>query len=72
MPAALLVNGGTRSGKEVFAYRAKKYRLAKLVSEGLVDGENLVGRGTDDDVIVPFDIRSRLGRTRNWSARWIS
>jgi carboxyl-terminal processing protease len=32
-PAALLVNSGTRSGKETIAYGAKKHRLARLVGE---------------------------------------
>jgi carboxyl-terminal processing protease len=32
-PAVLLVNGGTRSGKETIAYGAKKHRLARLVGE---------------------------------------
>src|SRR5215831_2502371 len=32
-PAVLLVNGGTRSGKETIAYGAKKHRLAQLVGE---------------------------------------
>jgi len=33
VPAVILINGGTRSGKEVVAYGAKKYGLAKLVGE---------------------------------------
>jgi carboxyl-terminal processing protease len=32
-PAVLLVNGGTRSGKETIAYGAKKHRMARLVGE---------------------------------------
>jgi len=32
-PAVLLVNEGTRSGKETIAYGAKKHRLARLVGE---------------------------------------
>jgi carboxyl-terminal processing protease len=32
-PAVLLINGGTRSGKETIAYGAKKHRLARLVGE---------------------------------------
>jgi carboxyl-terminal processing protease len=32
-PAVLLVNGGTRSGKETIAYGAKKHGLARLVGE---------------------------------------
>lgn len=32
-PTVLLINGGTRSGKEVFAHGAKRHRLAQLVGE---------------------------------------
>jgi carboxyl-terminal processing protease len=32
-PAVILTNGGTRSGKEVIAYGAKKHHLATLVGE---------------------------------------
>lgn len=32
-PAVILINGGTRSGKEVIAYGAKKHHLARLVGE---------------------------------------
>ncbi|HKD39548.1 MAG TPA: S41 family peptidase [Myxococcaceae bacterium] len=32
-PAVLLINGGTRSGKETVAYFAKKHHLARLVGE---------------------------------------
>jgi carboxyl-terminal processing protease len=32
-PAVLLINGGSRSGKEPIAYGAQKHRLAKLVGE---------------------------------------
>ncbi|HEX4385470.1 MAG TPA: S41 family peptidase [Myxococcales bacterium] len=32
-PAVLLINGGSRSGKEPIAYGAKKHHLAKLVGE---------------------------------------
>jgi carboxyl-terminal processing protease len=32
-PAVLLINEGTRSGKETIAYGAKKHRLARLVGE---------------------------------------
>jgi carboxyl-terminal processing protease len=30
-PVAMLINGGTRSGREVLAYGFKKYRLGELV-----------------------------------------
>lgn len=33
VPAVLLINGGSRSGKEVIAYGAKKHGLARLVGE---------------------------------------
>lgn len=32
-PTVLLINGGTRSGKELFAYGARKHHLAQLVGE---------------------------------------
>lgn len=32
-PTAILINGGTRSGKEVIAHGAKRHRLAQLVGE---------------------------------------
>lgn len=32
-PTVLVINGGTRSGKEVFAHGAKRHRLAQLVGE---------------------------------------
>ncbi len=32
-PTVILINGGTRSGKEVIAYGAKKHHLARLVGE---------------------------------------
>ncbi len=32
-PTVILINGGTRSGKEVFAHGAKRHRLAQLVGE---------------------------------------
>jgi carboxyl-terminal processing protease len=38
-PVAMLINGGTRSGKEVLAYGFKKYRLGELIgtrTEGAV------------------------------------
>jgi carboxyl-terminal processing protease len=94
VPAVLLVNGGTRSGKEGFARGAKKYSLARLVgertpgsgtfgrpfclrsgpliyvgtSEGLFDGENFEGRGTEPDVTVPFDIRYAAGDDKQLTA----
>jgi carboxyl-terminal processing protease len=57
----MLVNGGTRSGKEVFAYGFKKYRLGEVIgtrTEGAVLAATafLVGRGllllAVDDVLV--------------------
>ena len=38
-PVAMLINGGTRSGKEILAYGFKKYRLGELIgtrTEGAV------------------------------------
>lgn len=38
-PVAMLINGGTRSGKEVLAYDFKKYQLCELIgtrTEGAV------------------------------------
>ena len=38
-PVAMLVNGGTRSGKEILAYGFKKYRLGEIIgsrTEGAV------------------------------------
>jgi carboxyl-terminal processing protease len=38
-PVAMLINGGTRSGKEVLAYGFKKYRLGEVIgtrTEGAV------------------------------------
>jgi len=32
-PAVILINGGTRSGKEIIAYGAKKHHLARLIGE---------------------------------------
>lgn len=42
-PAVLLVNGGTRSGKETIAFGAKKHHLARLVGERTA-GAYLFGR----------------------------
>lgn len=49
-PVAMLINGGTRSGKEVLAYGFKKYRLGELIgtrTEGAVLAATafLVGSG---------------------------
>src|ERR1700709_1424693 len=38
-PVAMLINGGTRSGKEILAYGFKKYRLGEVIgtrTEGAV------------------------------------
>jgi C-terminal processing protease CtpA/Prc len=60
-PVAMLVNGGTRSGKEVLAYGFKKYRLGEVIStrtEGAVLAATafLIGGGllllAVDDVLV--------------------
>jgi carboxyl-terminal processing protease len=49
-PVAMLINGGTRSGKEVLAYGFKKYRFGELIgtrTEGAVLAATafLIGRG---------------------------
>ena len=49
-PVAMLVNGGTRSGKEVLAYGFKKYRIGEIIgtrTEGAVLAATafLIGRG---------------------------
>src|SRR3954470_6828133 len=49
-PVAMLINGGTRSGKEILAYGFKKYRLGEVVgtrTEGAVLAATafLIGRG---------------------------
>jgi carboxyl-terminal processing protease len=49
-PVAMLVNGGTRSGKEVLAYGFKKYRIGEVIgtqTEGAVLAATafLIGRG---------------------------
>src|SRR5258705_11526822 len=49
-PVAMLINGGTRSGKEVLAYGFKKYRLGELIrtrTEGAVLAATafLIGKG---------------------------
>jgi carboxyl-terminal processing protease len=60
-PVAMLVNGGTRSGKKVLAYGFKKYRLGEVIgtrTEGAVLAATafLVGRGllllAVEDVLV--------------------
>ena len=60
-PVAMLVNGGTRSGKEVLAYGFKKYRLGEVIgtrTEGAVLAATafLIGRGllllAVEDVLV--------------------
>jgi len=60
-PVAMLINGGTRSGKEVLAYGFKKYRLGEVIgtrTEGAVLAATafLIGSGllllAVDDVLV--------------------
>ncbi|MCP3980296.1 MAG: trypsin-like serine protease [bacterium] len=81
-PVVLLVNGGTRSGKEVLAHgfrtldigpvvgsrtagavtAGRLFRLSNddllylAVSDILVDGVRLEGRGVEPDVVVPFEV----------------
>jgi carboxyl-terminal processing protease len=60
-PVAMLVNGGTRSGKEILAYGFKKYRLGEVIgtrTEGAVLAATafLIGSGllllAVDDVLI--------------------
>lgn len=86
-PVILLINGGSRSAKEILAYGFKKYGygetvgsrtagavlagrayglsngslLLVAVTDVLVDGERLEGRGVAPDHEVPFDIRYAKG-----------
>jgi carboxyl-terminal processing protease len=69
-PVAMLVNGGTRSGKEVLAYGFKKYRLGEVIgtrTEGAVLAATafLVGRGllllAVEDVLVDGDRLEGVG-----------
>jgi carboxyl-terminal processing protease len=69
-PVAMLVNGGTRSGKEVLAYGFKKYRLGEVIgtrTEGAVLAATafLVGRGllllAVADVLVDGDRLEGVG-----------
>lgn len=69
-PVAMLVNGGTRSGKEVLAYGFKKYRLGEVIgtrTEGAVLAATafLIGSGllllAVDDVLVDGDRLEGVG-----------
>ena len=69
-PVAMLVNGGTRSGKEVLAYGFKKYRLGEVIgarTEGAVLAATafLTGRGllllAVADVLVDGDRLEGVG-----------
>jgi carboxyl-terminal processing protease len=69
-PVAMLVNGGTRSGKEVLAYGFKKYRLGEVIgtrTEGAVLAATafLIGRGllllAVEDVQVDGDRLEGIG-----------
>jgi carboxyl-terminal processing protease len=69
-PVAMLVNGGTRSGKEVLAYGFKKYRLGEVIgtrTEGAVLAATafLIGHGllllAVEDVLVDGDRLEGVG-----------
>lgn len=71
-PVAMLINGGTRSGKEVLAYGFKKYRLGEVIgtrTEGAVLAATafLIGRGllllAVEDVQVDGDRLEGVGVT---------
>jgi carboxyl-terminal processing protease len=71
-PVAMLINGGTRSGKEVLAYGFKKYRLGELIgtrTEGAVLAATafLMGSGllllTVEDVQVDGERLEGVGVT---------
>jgi carboxyl-terminal processing protease len=71
-PVAMLVNGGTRSGKEVLAYGFKKYRLGEVIgtrTEGAVLAATafLIGGGllllAVDDVLVDGERLEGVGVT---------
>jgi carboxyl-terminal processing protease len=72
-PVAMLINGGTRSGKEVLAYGFKKYRLGELIgirTEGAVLAATafLIGDGgllllAVDDVLVDGERLEGVGVT---------
>jgi carboxyl-terminal processing protease len=72
-PVAMLINGGTRSGKEVLAFGFKKYRLGELVgvrTEGavlaatafLIGDEGLLLLAVDD-VLVDGERLEGIGVT---------
>jgi carboxyl-terminal processing protease len=71
-PVAMLVNGGTRSGKEILAYGFKKYRLGEVIgtrTEGAVLAATafLIGRGllllAVEDVLVDGERLESVGVT---------
>ena len=71
-PVAMLINGGTRSGKEILAYGFKKYRLGEVIgtrTEGAVLAATafLIGGGllllAVDDVLIDRDRPEGVGVT---------
>jgi len=71
-PVAMLINGGTRSGKEVLAYGFKKYRLGEVIgtrTEGAVLAATafLIGNGllllAVDNVLVDGEALEGIGVT---------
>ena len=72
-PVAMLVNGGTRSGKEVLAYGFRKYRLGEVIgtrTEGAVLAATafLIGAGllllAVEDVLVDGERLEGVGASR--------
>ena len=66
-PVAMLVNGGTRSGKEVLAYGFKKNGFGQVIGERTA-GALLAGHGVPVVGRQPAD-HGRRGRCRRWRAR---
>jgi carboxyl-terminal processing protease len=63
-PVAMLINGGTRSGKEVLAYGFKKYRLGELIGTR-TEGAVLACRHR-----IPHRTRLAAARGRRCPGRW--
>ena len=57
-PVAMLINEGTRSGKEVLAYGFKEYRLGELIGHR-TEGAVLRGHGVPDRRRRPASARGR-------------
>ncbi|OAF07058.1 S41 family peptidase [Bradyrhizobium neotropicale] len=53
-PVAMLVNGGTRSGKEILAYGFKKYRFGEVIGSSRTEGAVLAATAflIDDGLLL--------------------